>query len=1094
MEQQLRLYKKKSHNFPEVFMMKKNSIAVTGQSVDNYQDAISAETIFDESGCCGETGFSTEIDKLSGGATVRMPRIRRNAVECQYNTGSDAPPGTENSRDSGQGYNDSVFFNVTTDSTASDFAHSPNGLQFAQVDNPSMTAAEVPIVPKNNDQPVNGQVGPHALSVPNDPLYSQQWHLNTTYGINVSAVWDDYTGQGITVAVYDQGIDATHPDLAGNFDATHSVNASDLSPGGTPQTADDNHGTAVAGIIAADGNNGIGVTGIAYDSTLIGIYDHFGAGSTEQYITHGYQHIRDYADIENNSWGYNGVMSDNFHSTTFAPVAVALADAVSNGRDGLGCVVIQAAGNARGSNDNVNLHNFQNSRFITTVAATNADGTVTSYSTPGAAILVAAPGSPTSGTIVTTDRAGSDGYTTGDYTYSFNGTSAATPMISGVAALMLQANPNLGYRDVQEILACSARTTPGTATSFQYNGSTHWNGGGMHFSHDVGAGLVDALAAVRLAETWQGQGTAANEQSIIMSASPGLAINDNSTVTSTLSVANSLNIDHVEVDLNITHTYIGDLRITLTSPNGTVSTLFNRAGGSQDNIVFNMSSTQYWGETGTGNWTLAVSDMAGADVGVLNSWTLRLFGDTITNDDVYIYTNEFGTISNNLAARQVLGDSNGGIDTVNAAAVSTGSQIYLDGSGTSSIAGRTLTITAGTIENAFGGDGNDHIVGNSLNNRLEGWRGDDTLSGGAGNDMLYGGTGNDSLYGEAGVDFLYGGAGNDLLSGGAGNDIMDGGTGDDIYFIGSTGDVVYEAANAGIDTVNLFTLTSYTLGSNIEKLNVQNTAGVSVYGNELDNIIWGNTGNDIFYGYGGSDSLNGGAGNDYIYGGEGNDSMYGGAGNDYLSGGGGNDYMNGGAGDDIYFVANVGDVVYEAYGAGIDTVNLFTLTSYTLGSNVEKLNIQNTAGASVSGNGLSNSIWGNAGNDTLLGYGGNDYLGGGAGNDNLSGGTGNDTMFGGAGNDYLYGGAGVDTYGFQGAFGRDTIGVATNNNMDIIDFSAFTSTSASVSIGGNGGDDLIVTIGTNRLTITNWDLGGGYQLNTFIFSDGTKSTNGSGWL
>jgi Ca2+-binding RTX toxin-like protein len=296
---------------------------------------------------------------------------------------------------------------------------------------------------------------------------------------------------------------------------------------------------------------------------------------------------------------------------------------------------------------------------------------------------------------------------------------------------------------------------------------------------------------------------------------------------------------------------------------------------------------------------------------------------------------------------------------------------------------------------------------------------------------IWGNIGNDSLYGNAGNDSLYGGAGNDFLSGGAGNDTMYGGAGDDIYFVGSTGDAVCEEADAGIDTVNLFSLTSYALGPNVERLNIQNTTGARVYGNDLNNSIWGITGNDS------------------MYGGDGNDSLYGGA---------GNDYMNGGTGNDIYFVGSVGDVVYEAYGAGIDTVNLFTLTSYTLGANVEKLNIQNTAGASVYGNNLNNSLWGNAGND------------------------------------YLYGGAGVDTYGFQGAFGRDTIGAATNNNMDIIDFSAFTSTSASVSIGGNGGDDLIVTIGTNRLIIADWNQGGGYQLNTFIFSDGTKSTDGSGWL
>ncbi len=572
-------------------------------------------------------------------------------------------------------------------------------------------------------------------TIPSDPLYSSQWHLHGTYGINVAGVWNEYTGQGVRVAVYDQGIDPNHPDLT-HFDAARSINASSGSIGGVPVQSDDNHGTAVAGIIGASANNGIGGVGVAYGSTLIGIYDHFGVGgSGPQGNINGYNYITGHADVENNSWGYGGVMGDDFRSSAFAPVAAALSSAVTNGRNGRGCVIVQSAGNSRENNDNVNYHNYQNSRFIIAVAATTQDGAVASYSTPGAAILVAAPGSDYAGSIVTTDRRGTPGYTTGDYTSTFNGTSAAAPMVSGIVALMLQANPNLGYRDVQEILALSARATPNTAASFQFNGSNHWNGGGMHFSDDVGAGLVDALAAVRLSETWQGQRTASNEASAIFTTAPNLVIPDNNQtgVTSVINVGSGINIDHVEVDLQITHPYIGDLVVTITSPSGTVSRLFNRAGGTQDNIRFVTSSTQFWGETGSGNWTLRVQDLAGADVGSLNSWSLRLFGDSISADDVYVYTNEFGTISNNISSRQTLNDTNGGTDTFNAAAVTTNSVIHLNG-GSSMIAGRALSITANTIERAYGGDGNDTITGNALANQLYGGRGNDLIDGGGGND------------------------------------------------------------------------------------------------------------------------------------------------------------------------------------------------------------------------------------------------------------------------------------------------------------------------------------------------------------------------
>ncbi len=581
-----------------------------------------------------------------------------------------------------------------------------------------------------NADPVN-----QADFTPSDPLFSSQWHLNGTFGINIADVWNEYTGRGVRVAVYDQGIDPNHPDLT-HFDAAQSINASTSAVGGVPLLSTDNHGTAVAGIIGATANNGIGGVGVAYDSILIGIYDHFGAdGSGTQGLVNGYNYITGHADVENNSWGYGGVMGDDFRSASFAPVATALTGAATNGRNGLGCVIVQSAGNARPDNDNVNYHNFQNSRFITTVAATLADGSVASYSTPGASILVAAPGSDYAGTIVTTDRRGTPGYTTGDYTTTFNGTSAAAPMVSGVVALMLEANPRLGLRDVQEILALSARSTPNTASSFQFNGSTHWNGGGMHFSDDVGAGLVDARAAVRLAETWQGQHTVSNEASILQTATPNLAIPDADAAgaTSSIEVGSGINIDHVEVDLQITHPYIGDLVVTITSPTGTVSRLFNRAGGTQNNINFVTSSTQFWGETGTGNWTLKVQDMAGGDIGTLNSWSLRLYGDSLSADDVYGYTNEFGTTSNNLTARQALNDTNGGTDSVNAAAVTSNSVINLSG-GVSTIAGRAFSITANKIEKAYGGDGNDTIIGNMLTNQLYGGRGNDFIDGGVGDD------------------------------------------------------------------------------------------------------------------------------------------------------------------------------------------------------------------------------------------------------------------------------------------------------------------------------------------------------------------------
>jgi VCBS repeat-containing protein len=482
------------------------------------------------------------------------------------------------------------------------------------------------------------------------------------------------------------------------------------------------------------------------------------AGSTAQIADELNHQVN--VDISNNSWGYGGYFGDNFSSPSFVGSAAAIQNAAANGRDGLGTVFVFAAGNDRASGNNVNYHNFQNSQYTIAVAATDQTNHHASFSTPGAAILVSAPGVG----IVTTDRTGTDGYVSGDYV-SVSGTSFSAPIVSGVVALMLEANPGLGYRDVQEILAYSARQIDPGSPRWSVNHADNWNGGGLHYSPDYGFGLVDAQAAVRLAETWIPGGTYANLAVVGAASSASAAIPDNNSagISQTLTIAAGLLIDHVEVDVNISHTWIGDLRVELISPDGTRSVLVDRPGinpdspsgygSSQDNINFTLSSTNFWGETGTGTWTLVVSDNAGGQVGTLNSWALRLYGDAPSSDNVYVFTDEFGGLTGvGDAARHQLDDAQG-TDTINAAAITSNSFLDLTPGATSTLAGGALAINAGTvIESAFAGDGNDTVTGNDAANRLWGGAGNDQLLGGEANDTLTGGTGNDSLWGGAGQD------------------------------------------------------------------------------------------------------------------------------------------------------------------------------------------------------------------------------------------------------------------------------------------------------------------------------------------------------
>lgn len=596
-------------------------------------------------------------------------------------------------------------------------------------------------------------------SLATEPGASGQWYLRNTgqtggvLGIDLDIVraWLDYTGRGVKIGIVDDGFDLAQADLAANFKGGWDLAGNDASPAAE---GTDRHGTTTAGVIGAD-DNGTGLLGVAHDADLYGFRVSFGATPLSMLADAMARQAA--MDVSSNSWGFTTAFGDDFASSSFSGFASAIATAASTGRHGLGTVIVVAGGNGRTSGDDVNNHNFSNSQYVIAVAALDASGHVASFSNPGAALLVSAPGVG----ILTTDRTGTPGYSTGD-TVTADGTSYSTPMVAGVAALMLQANPGLGYRDVQQILAASARQVDAANAGWTTNHATTWNGGGQDFSNDYGFGLVDATAAVRLAESWFATGTvaatAANRAIAEASWQGSIAIPDNNAagIVSTLALADAVRIDRIELDLSITHSYVGDLVVSLVSPDGTASTLVSRPGNGSngsDDLHFTVASNAFRAEDAAGTWSLHVYDLAGIDVGTLTGWTLRAIGDAPSADDSYIYTDAFATDFSTLAdaARHVLADA-AGSDTINAAAVSTACTIDLLGL-SCTIAGSALAIAAGTvIENAIGGDGADRITGNGLANILWGGRGDDLLAGGGGDDILKGGAGNDLMDGGAGTD------------------------------------------------------------------------------------------------------------------------------------------------------------------------------------------------------------------------------------------------------------------------------------------------------------------------------------------------------
>ena len=338
----------------------------------------------------------------------------------------------------------------------------------------------------------------HGIILPDDTLIKDQWHLkntgfhrNTSLSLKAGAdarlidAWELFGSLGspsVVVAIIDDGFDLEHPDLYGPnkfhtpWDFTRNNN--NPIPGD-----EDYHGTSCAGV-AIGNTNSSGIVGAAPNCKLMPV--RWGTGLSDSEIENWFKYVADNgAWVVSCSWG---AAAKRFPLSY--RMNKAIAECANKGRSGKGIVICFAAANANTDiNANETYNGFATHPDVIAVAACTSIDTKSHYSCFGESIFITAPSSGSGGMgILTTDIRGNLGYSPGDFTYDFGGTSSATPLVAGICALILSVNPSLTSEEVKECIKSTGRKI-GKPGDYDKNGHSIF----------YGYGCIDAANAIKKA-------------------------------------------------------------------------------------------------------------------------------------------------------------------------------------------------------------------------------------------------------------------------------------------------------------------------------------------------------------------------------------------------------------------------------------------------------------------------------------------------------------------------------------------------------------------------------------------------------------------
>lgn len=551
-----------------------------------------------------------------------------------------------------------------------------------------------------------------SLSTGTDPLFAEQWYIENTgqraFSLNRARYGEDLhmhdtlaegvVGLGVQIAVVDTGLEICHPDLIENIEPNASYSfvtdeaSSDFVFGAmtsdpfNPNIYGD-HGTSVAGLAAATANNAIGIRGIAPSAKLRGFnfliagtdsseFDSLGGSESEPNSTD--------VDVFNMSYGatrWRDINADFYRLFEYGTTEL---------RDGKGAIYVKSAGNGWFSCDTIShpIHrdigctsassDYKNRLpYLLVIGALDADGRPAPYSSSGSTIWISAPAGwwgRNQPALLTTDQIGphrgyhllgSHGlrpdhqYSNGDYISTFNGTSGAAGIVSGVVALILEKHPELTWRDVKHVLSHTARQSYVTAPRIRAAIGGHvatlmheWqlNGAGYPYHNRYGFGAVDVDRAMTFLATYEpdslgefkrtewleiedfepveipdGSGAGA-----IVELEVNSSRNSETLLEMELEAFTESNIEMVHVQLEFAHNDLRHVGITLISPSGMesiVNPIFNDGipRGSEETQTLTLASSAFYGESPVGTWKVKVVDAMLGESGNLNDVKLRFY-------------------------------------------------------------------------------------------------------------------------------------------------------------------------------------------------------------------------------------------------------------------------------------------------------------------------------------------------------------------------------------------------------------------------------------------------------------------------------------